>query len=332
MPVAKVRAVVQDAYGGPETWRTDQIPERSPGRAEIRVRVAHAAIDHGTRHLMRGTPLMARPAFGLRRPRNRVPGRDFAGTVDAVGADVSDLAVGDRVIGIAPGSLATSTIASRRKVVAVPRGLTGPGLAALGISGLTALQAVDAARVSAGHRVLVIGASGGVGHFVVQLCALRRAQVTAVCSAAKADAVRGWGAATVLDRHTTDPSDLPERFDAVIDIAGGRSLAEQRRLLRPRGTIVFVGDNTGGRFSGGYLRPIGSAIRMLASSQRFVMLASRESGADLERLIRHVARDEIAPHVDDVVAFDDAPEAMRRLESGEVTGKIVVAVGTLSDA
>lgn len=320
------RAVVQDTYGGPETWQVAEIAPREPGRGEVRVRVEAAAIDHGTWHLMTGTPWMARPALGLRRPRTRVPGRDLAGIVDAVGPDVEDLVLGDRVVGIAPGTLATTTIAARAKLAPAPRRLSPTEGAALPVSGLTALQAVDAARVRPGQRVLVIGASGGVGHYLVQLADHHGAEVTAVCSGAKADAVRDWGAKHVVDRHHEDPADLPHRFDVVFDIAGGRSLRERRRLATAHGTIVFVGDNTGGRFSGGYFRPMAHTLRMLASRQRYVMLASRESGRDLERLVALVDAGAVTPHLHAVMDLDEAADAMRLLTSGAVVGKVALDV------
>ena len=320
------RAVVQDVYGGPETWTIGEVEVVDPPAGHVRVAVEHAAIDHGTWHLMTGTPLIARPGIGLRRPRSRVPGRDLVGVVEAVGPDVEDLTVGERVVGIASGTLSEVATARRSKLVRAPQELDGPLLAALPISGLTALQAVEAARVGAGQSVLVIGASGGVGHYVVQLAAHRGARVTGVCSAAKADAVRAWGAERVLDRRTQDPADLGERFDVVIDVAGGRRLREQRRLLTPRGTVVFVGDATGGRVTGGYLRPLRDALRMFASRQRYVMLASRESGDELARLVGLAAEGAVTPHVHVVVPLTEAADAMRLLASGQVTGKVVVAV------
>ncbi|MFT4188618.1 MAG: NAD(P)-dependent alcohol dehydrogenase [Aeromicrobium sp.] len=320
------RAIVQDAYGGPETWRLADVERRDPGRGQARVRVDAAAVDHGTWHLMTGTPLMARPAFGVRRPRVPTPGRDLTGVVEAVGPDVTDLAVGDTVVGMTAGTLAETVVADTTRLVRAPERLSPTQRAALPISGLTAIQAVEAARVEAGQRVLVIGASGGVGHYLVQLAAHRGAEVTAVCSASKAEAVRSWGAAHVLDRRSEDPADLPHRFDAVFDLAGGRTLRQRRRLATPRGTIVFIGDNTGGRVTGGYFRPMGHALVMLASRQRYVMLASRESGDILRRLVALVDEGTVTPHVHASYPLAEAADAMRLLESGEVVGKVAITM------
>lgn len=315
---------MQREYGDADTWHIESIDLPEPGKGEVRVRIDAAAIDHGTWHLMTGTPLMARPAFGLRKPRQPIPGRDLAGVVDAVGSGITDLSVGDRVIGTTAGTLATHIVVPRKRLIPPPQRLTPIDHAALPISGLTALQAVDAARLSPGSSVLVIGASGGVGHYVVQVAAALGAHVTAVCSASKAEIVANLGAERVLDRHTTDPVDLNEQFDAVIDIAGGRSLRQQRALTTLNGTIVFVGDNTGGRFSGGYFRPMGNALRMLMARQRYVMLASREDPKTLARLVALVDDGAVTPHVHRVYPLEDAATAMQALSDGRTVGKIVI--------
>lgn len=325
-PTSHVRAVVQRRYGGAETWTLERIDVPAPRRGQVRVRVEAAAIDRGTWHLMTGLPLMARLGIGLRRPRQPVPGRDLVGVVEAVGPGVSDLEVGDRVLGTTGGTLAESVTVDRDRLVAPPARLTPVQQAALPISGVTALQAVDAACVTSGDRVLVIGASGGVGHFAVQLAAAAGAEVTAVCSGAKASAVRSLGATHVIDRHASDPAGSDTRFDAVIDIAGGRRLSQQRRLLTPRGTIVFVGEEGGGRLSGGFFRPMRDAVRMMASRQRYVMLVAKESADDLARLVRMVDAGDVTPHVHRVHRLSGAADAMRALESGETIGKHVISM------
>ena len=235
--------------------------------------------------------------------------------------------VGDLVFGSARGSLAEYATALEAKLAHQPAGASPTEAAVLAISGLTAIQALDAARVTDGDRVLVIGASGGVGAYAVQLAVARGAVVTGVCSAAKADAVRGWGAAHVLDYASTDPTAGDQQYDVVIDIAGGTTLRRLRRIVTTRGALVFVGNETGGEWTGGYGRPMRWAARMLLSRQRFVMLASREkSVADLERLARSVADGAVVPPVHAVYPLADVREAMGELASGRVVGKVAIVV------
>ncbi|MFP5334148.1 MAG: NAD(P)-dependent alcohol dehydrogenase [Actinomycetes bacterium] len=330
-PPATMRAVVQHGYGGPDVLRLTEIPTPSPGRGEVLLRVDAAGVDRGTWHLMTGTPKLVRLALGWKAPRRQlVPGRDVAGTVVAVGEGVTRLQVGDAVFGSAQGSLAEYATALEAKLARQPAGATPAQAAVLAISGLTALQALDAARVAAGDRVLVIGASGGVGAYAVQLAAARGAHVTGVCSAAKADAVRGWGATEVVDYATTDVTEGDEQYDAVIDIASGASLRRLRRVVTPRGALVFVGDEHGGEWTGGYGRPMRWAVRMLLTRQRFTMLMAKEkAAADLERLAQAVADGSVRPPVHSVHPLAQVRQAMGELDSGRVVGKAAVAVRRL---
>lgn len=320
-------AVVQRTYGGPETWRVEERRTPEPGRGEVLLDVAAAALDRGTWHLMRGEPRMVRLGLGLRGPRQAVPGLDVAGTVTALGSGVAGFAVGDRVFGVARGALAERAVARVRQLAPAPATLTADEAAALAVSGMTALQALEAARVGAGHRVLVSGASGGVGHLVVQLAAARGAEVVAVCSAAKADRVRAWGASVVLDHAHQSLADGPVPYDAIIDIAGAARLREQRAVLAERGSIVFVGAETGEVWTGGYGRPARRALRMVVARQRYVMLASAVRADGLTRLADEVTAAGVRPHVHATYALADAATAMAELEAGRVAGKVVVRVG-----
>lgn len=327
-PPATMRAVVQRGYGGPDVLHLTETATPRPGRGEVLLRVDAAGIDRGTWHLMTGTPKLVRLALGWRGPRRQlVPGRDVAGTVVAVGEGVTRFGVGDAVFGSAHGSLAEYATAQEARLAHQPAGATPVQSAVLAISGLTALQALDAAGVAAGGRVLVIGASGGVGAYAVQLAASRGAHVTGVCSAAKADAVRGWGAAEVVDYATTDVTDTGERYDAVVDIASGASLRRLRRLLTPRGALVFVGNERGGEWTGGYGRPMRWAVRMLVARQRFTMLMAKEKAVgDLERLAQAVADGSVTPPVHSVHPLSQVREAMAELDAGRVVGKLAITV------
>ena len=328
-PTRTMRAVVQHGYGDADVLGMEQIEVPGPGKGEVLIRVAAAAIDRGTWHLMTGTPKLVRLALGWRGPRGTfVPGRDVAGTVVALGDGVTRFQVGDRVFGSAQGSLAEYAVAVEAKLAQQPAGASPAEAAVLAISGLTALHAVDAARIGKGDRVLVTGASGGVGSYAVQLAAARGAVVTGVCSAAKADAVRRWGATTVLDYATCDPTDGDEQYDAVIDIAGGTSLSRMRRVLAPRGTVVFVGAESGGDWTGGMGRSVGRALRMLFARQRFVMLTPREKApADLDRLAQAVTEGTLVAPVHATHPLAQVRAAMTELVEGKVVGKVAVTVG-----
>ena len=196
---APMRAVTQQAYGSVEVLDCRTVSRPTPGPGEVLVRVHAAGLDRGTWHLMTGLPRLVRLAMGLRRPRQPIVGRDLCGTVVEVGDGVTTVQVGQRVFGATSGSFAEYAVAKATKVSVAPQRATDEQAAVLGISGLTALQALDTARVTSGSRVLVIGASGGVGSYAVKLAVARGADVTAVCSAAKASTVREWGAQRVLD-------------------------------------------------------------------------------------------------------------------------------------
>ena len=236
-----MRAITQHRYGGTETLQLTEIEAPTPGPDEVLVRVRAAGVDRGTWHLMAGQPYAVRLAFGLRRPKFPVVGRDVAGVVDRVGADVTSFAIGDEVIGTADGSYADFAVVPVSRLARKPASLSFEEAATLPVSGATALQVVRRAGVEAGDRVLVIGASGGVGSYAVQVAAARGAEVTGVASGAKADLVRSLGATDVID-HTREEIDASgRRWDVIIDLAGLRRLSLLRRCLAPDGTLVIAG-------------------------------------------------------------------------------------------
>jgi NADPH:quinone reductase-like Zn-dependent oxidoreductase len=229
-------AVVQRAYGldPAEVLRVERVLAPRPGADEVLVRVHAASIDRGTWHLMAGLPRLVRLFIGLRRPRVLNPGRAFAGTIVQVGAGVTGLTVGAEVYGSGNSALAGLVVAKATRVALSPTSVSRAAAAAVPISGATALQAVrDRAKVAPGDQVLVIGASGGVGSFAVQIAKAWGAQVTGVCSTAKVDTVRRLGADAVIDYATHD-LDAAGPFDAILDTGGNRPVAELRRLLTPR--------------------------------------------------------------------------------------------------
>ena len=320
-----MRAVVQDRYGDSSRLRVDDdVPAPTAGPGEVLVRVGAAGVDRGTWHAMTGRPLAARLALGLRAPKDRVPGRDVAGTVVAVGQGVMAYTVGDAVYGTARGSFAELAVVPLGRLARRPANLTVEEAAAVPVSALTAFQAVRAARVAPGDRVLVIGASGGVGSYAVQLAVDLGAEVTGVCGPAKADLVRALGAERVVD-HTTTPLDtLSERFDVVLDIAGHRPVRLLRRLLTERGCLVVVGSENTGRWLGGLQRSIGAALLSPFVRQRLVMLVASEDGADLAALTDVIERGGVRPALERTFSLDEAAAAVDHVSGGHARGKVVV--------
>ena len=325
---ATMRAVVQDRYGSSEVLRLDRIARPEIADKEVLVRVRAAGLDRGTWHVMTARPYLARLAFGLRRPKNPVPGRDVAGVVEAVGSAVTRFAVGDEVFGIAPGSFAEYAVAREDKLAPKPANVTFEQAAAVPISGLTALMAVsDVGRVERGQKVLVIGASGGVGSYAVQMATALGAEVTGVASAAKLDLVRSLGATHVIDYTSQDFAESAERYDVILDIAGNPSLSRLRRVLAPRGTAVLVGGEDGDPVTGGMGRQLRALVVSLFVRQRLAMVMPKENGADIERLGVLLTAGRITPSIERTYPLERTQEAMRHLEEGLVRGKLVITMG-----
>ncbi len=323
-----MRAVVQDRYGGADVLQLTRTSRPEIEAHEVLVEVRAAGLDRGTWHVMAGRPRLLRViGFGFRRPKNRVPGLDVAGTVVATGSAVTRFASGDEVYGISRGSFAEYAAVREDKLARKPGNLSFEQAAVVPISGGTALQALtDAGRVEAGQRVLVLGASGGVGTYAVQLAKACGAEVTGVGSATKLDLVRSLGADHVLDYRRDDFAEAAGRYDLIIDIGGNPSLARLRRALAPSGTAVIVGGEEGGAWTGGFGRSIRAAVLSLFVKQRLVMLASKERASDTERLTGFIEAGHLTPALDRVYPLEQVADAMRQLEAGEVRGKVAVTV------
>jgi NADPH:quinone reductase-like Zn-dependent oxidoreductase len=321
-----IRAVTQSRYGTSEVLHLTRVARPTIGADEVLVQVHAAGLDRGTEHLMTGKPYAMRLGFGLRRPRNPVSGRDVAGTVAEVGASVTRFRVGDEVYGVAPGSFAEYAVAKETKLARKPANLTYAQAAVVPISGATALQAVhDVARPEPGQSVLVLGASGGVGTYAVQLAKALGAEVTGVCSTAKVDLVSSLGADHVLDYGHQDFADGTRKYDLILDIGGSPSLTRLRRALKPQGTAVFVGGEDAGNLIG-----MGRQLRGVLVSpfvrRRLTLLASKERAGDYERLTELIEAGQVTPTLDRTYPLENAREAMQRLETGEVRGKIAIIV------
>jgi NADPH:quinone reductase-like Zn-dependent oxidoreductase len=320
-----MRAIVQDRYGTADTWRLARIDRPEPAAGQVLLRVRAAGLDRGTWHLMTGKPYLLRLGFGLRGPRRRVPGRDVAGTVVALGAGTTGFAVGDDVFGIGLGTFAEHAVAPAGKLVRMPAGTTFAQAAAVPVSALTALRALrHDGRVRPGQRVLITGASGGVGSYAVQLAKAFGAEVTGVAGPAKLDLVRSLGADHVVDHTRTDFADGAPGYDLVIDIAGNPTVSRLRRALAPTGTAVIVGGEEGGNFSGGLSRQFRALALSPFVGHRLAMTVADEGSAGLRELARLIESGAVTPSVDRSFPLADAPQAMRYLAAGAVRGKVVI--------
>ena len=322
-----MRAIVQDSYGSADVLRPADLPQPQIKDDEVLVRVRAAGLDRGTWHVMTGKPYAARLAFGLRRPRQPVPGLALAGEVVSVGAAVTRFASGDEVYGVGSGAFAEYATARESQLARKPANLSFEQAAAVPVSASTALQALDAGRIEAGQRVLVIGASGGVGSYAVQLATALGAEVTGVSSPAKLDLVRSLGAAHVLDYTRDDFADGSRHWDLIIDLAGNPSASRLRRALTRTGTAVITGGEEGGNLTGGMGRGLRAILLSPFVSQRLVMILGKDTSADLERLTALIEAGKVTPSVDRVYPLEQAADAMRHLVDGHTRGKVAIAIG-----
>ncbi len=327
--MSSMKAIVQDAYGPPEVLSLGEIDRPVVGDDGVLIRVHAAGVDQGVWHVMAGMPYMVRlMGFGVRAPKTRVRGTEVAGVVEAVGRSVTRFAPGDEVFGIGDGTFAEYTCAREAKLAPKPANATFEQAAAVPVSGSTALQALrDTGRLRAGERVLVIGAGGGVGTFAVQLAKALGAEVTGVCSAAKAGLVRSLGADAVIDYSREDFADGPRRYDLIVDTAGNRSLSHLRRALAAKGVLAIVGGEWGNRWTGGFGRQILRApLLSLFVGQRLRPVVAKERSSDLEVLRRYIEAGDVTPAVDRTYPLNEVPAAIRHLRTGDVHGKLVVTV------
>ena len=319
---------MQDRYGPPgEVLALREVEAPAVRDDEVLVRVHAAAIHPGDWMVVTGRPYLVRPMFGLPAPRKKTPGFDVAGVVEAVGADVRELRPGDEVFGQCDGSCAERVSVSPRRLASKPSNLSFREAAACPLSGDTALRALrDAGRVRPGHKVLVNGASGGVGTFAVQIAKSMGAEVTGVCSTRNVELVRSLGADHVVDYTREDFTRGERRYDFVLDNVGNRSMAACRRVVAPGGRFVPNNGTSGGRWIGTLGRTL-AALALSAVLPRqgrpFVALGAR---ADLLVLRELLESGTVAPVIDRTYPLAEVPEAFRYLERGHARGKVVIAM------
>lgn len=325
-PIATMNAVSHDTYGEPhDVLRLEQVPIPEVGDDQVLVRVQAAGVDQGVWHLTAGLPYAVRLAgYGMRAPKSRVRGGDLAGRVERVGSRVTAFRPGDEVYGFGHGTFAELAVADAGKLARKPANLGFVEAAAVPVSGVTALQAVRKGGVRKGHDVLVLGASGGVGSFAVQIAKAAGAVVTGVASGAKLDFVKGLGADHVVDYATDDLTSHAGRYDVIIDIAGNRGLRTLRRLLTPDGTLVISGGEGGGRWLGGTDRQLRATALSPFIAQRLGTFIAAENAADLDALTELIEAGHVSPAVARTYPLAEAPAAVRDLRAGRIRGKAVV--------
>ena len=321
-----MKAIVHDRYGSPEVLELQEVEKPNVTDDGVLVRVRAASVNPADWYGMTGLPYVGRALMGLFKPKQRVLGVDFAGTVEAVGEDITEFRPGDDVFGGRSGSFA-EYVCVRNAVVLKPANVTFEQAAAVPIAALTALQGLrDKGQVQPGHKVLINGASGGVGTFAVQIAKALGAEVTGVCSTRNVDLVRSIGADHVIDYTREDFTRNDRRYDLMLDVAGSRSWSECRRVLNPQATLVIVGAPKGNRLIGPLSHIVKVRLAALRSSQRVVFFIAKVNKADMEVLQELLEAGKVTPVIDRRYELSEAADAFRYLGEGHARGKIVITV------
>lgn len=321
-----MRALLRNRYGEPDLLEVGEAPEPVPAEGEVLIDVRAASVNAADVFLMRGVPRLVRPSSGLRTPKSPLLGLDVAGVVIAIGPGVAAWKVGDAVFGEGVGSFAERTVARADRLAALPEGVCFEHAATAPVAGVTAIRALDKAKVMEGQRVLVAGAAGGVGQFAVQLAKLRGAHVTAVCSGRNVDRVRALGADRVIDYETEDPLATTEPYDVVFDNAGGVRIRDWRRVV-PKGGAILPNSGVRGPDGGALMRVAKAQWHRVVAPQRVLTFYASVSRESLEELGGHLAAGRVTPLVDTMFTLDHAPEALARVGTHHARGKVIVTMG-----
>jgi NADPH:quinone reductase-like Zn-dependent oxidoreductase len=319
-----MRAIVQERYGSAEVLKNGEISKPEIGSDEVLVRVHAASVHVGDWVLMTGSPFVMRLATGLRKPRNRIPGTDVAGTIEAIGSDVHRLHLGDEVFGWSPGAFAEYAAASEDQFIAKPANLTFEEAAAVGVSASTALQLLrDNGKVRPGQQVLINGASGGVGTYAVQIAKALGAEVTGVASTKNVDIVRSIGADHVIDYTREDFTTGDLRYDLILDNVGNHSMARTRRVLRRGGTLI---SNGGGHTDGKLLRTVRTMLVSMFVREQAKPTVKTQNRADLIALKELVEAGQITPVIGGTYPLDRTRQAIERVAGGHARGTLVISM------
>jgi len=323
-----MKAILQERFGPPDVLRLADTDRPEPRADDVLVRVHAASINPADWHILRGDPYVARlMGIGLTKPKKPVAGSDAAGVVEAVGANVKELHPGDEVFGFFRGAFAEYACGAASKVAPKPASLTFEQAAALPIAATTALRGIrDVGEVTAGQRVLVNGAGGGVGSFAVQIAAALGAEVTGVCSTGNVELVRSLGATHVIDYTAEDFTDGPVRYDVILDNVSSLPLNRLRGVLTPKGTLVLNGGGSPGHVFGPIAGLLNALVVNLFVSQRLRPLPSKENRQELMDVAALVEQGKLSPVIDRTYALADTAEGVRHVEQGHARGKAVVAL------
>ncbi len=323
-----MKGIVYRCYGSPAVLRYEDIPRPTAADDEVLVRVHAASVNPLDWHYLEGTPYMVRMDAGFGKPQNPRLGVDFAGTVEAVGRKVTRFKPGDDVFGGKFGAFAEYVAVREDRAIALkPGNVTFEQAAAVPIAALTALQALrDKGHIRAGQKVLVNGASGGVGTFAVQIAKSFGAEVTGVCSTRNVELVRSIGADHVIDYTREDFTTGTQHYDLIVDIVGTHSLLEYKRVLNPKGTLVMIGSTTPGYWFGWLKDPIQALVLSPFMSQRFSMILTDLNKEDLTAMGTLMQSGKVRSVIDRRYKLSETPDALRYLEAGHARGKVVVTV------
>jgi NADPH:quinone reductase-like Zn-dependent oxidoreductase len=323
-----MKAIARRRFGGPEVLELRDVERPVPAADEVLVRVHAASLNIFDWHMLTGTPYLARLEAGIRKPKTELVGVDFAGTVESVGADVKDFQPGDEVFGGRNGSLAEFVpVRAERAIAHKPAGVSFEQAASIGIAGVTALQGLrDKGQLRPGERVLINGASGGVGTYAIQIAKSLGAEVTAVCSTHNVEQARALGADQVIDYKQEDFVSRGGRYDAILDIAGNRSWRESKRVLKDEGRLVVVGGPKKNRWIGPLGSTLATVLRSKLGSQRAIMFMANLNKDDLVVLAEQIEAGKITPAIDRKYELSEAAEALAYVGTGHAQGKVIVAV------
>jgi NADPH:quinone reductase-like Zn-dependent oxidoreductase len=323
-----MKAAVRDGYGSPDVLELREIDKPPPADDEVLVRVRAASLNMSDWYAVAGRPYVGRTQMGLRKPKSNRLGVDYAGTVEAVGKNVTEFRPGDEVFGGRDGAYAEYVCAREdRAIVLKPANVTFEEAAAVPIAGITALQGLrDKGQLQPGQKVLINGASGGVGTFARQIANALGAEVTGVCSTRNVDAARSLGADHVIDYTQEDFTRSEQRYDLMLDIAGSRSWSECKRVLDPQATLVLVGGPKTNRMFG----PLGHVVRLrlggLLARRKVVFFIAKFNKADMLALRELLEAGKVAPVVEKTYELSEIADALRHIGEGHAQGKIVITV------
>jgi NADPH:quinone reductase-like Zn-dependent oxidoreductase len=324
----RVRAIVYRQYGSPDVLKLEDVAKPTPARNELLIKVHAASVNPLDWHYMRGTPYVVRIQIGMGRPKFTRLGVDFSGTVEAVGKDVRLFKVGDEIFGTADGALAEYVTSTEVGLALKPTNMTFQQAASVPIAGLTALQGLrDTGQIRPGWKVLINGASGGVGTFAVQVAKSFGAEVTGVCSTRNVEMVRSIGADHVIDYTEEDYTKGTQRYDLIFDTVGNHSLLDERHVMTPHGTIVIVGAPSNDPWIGplsGFLK--GYVISPFVSQKIVSFLADASKTDDLNTLRDLMQTGKVTPVIDRQYRLSETPAAIRYLEMGHARGKLVISL------